>query len=123
MSVLLDYICALLILTGGVFAISAAVGVIRFPDIYSRNHSASKAGTMGSGLILVVVALHASDVSIVMRALAGIAFFLLTAPVAAHLLARAAYVRGFQPSSNTVVDELKGKYQKEDEAIKCNSHY
>lgn len=96
----------LLILAGGFFAFVAAVGLWRFPDIYSRMHAASKAGTLGSGLVLLALAVHAGDTGTITRALAGIVFFLLTAPISAHLLARAAYVVGYGLVESSVLDEM-----------------
>src|SRR5690606_16047940 len=43
---------AFLLVAGSVFSLLAAVGLLRFPDLYTRMHAASKAGTIGSGLLL-----------------------------------------------------------------------
>lgn len=82
---------------GGAFAIVGALGILRFPDVYTRMHSASKAGTLGSGFCLLAVAVWADDFGVTTRALAGVLFFLLTAPISAHLLARAALIAGYAP--------------------------
>lgn len=102
-----DYIAGAFLLIGSFFAIAAAVGLLRFPDVFSRMHAASKAGTLGSGLMLLAIpiALFGSDVA--MRAIAGVVFFILTAPVSAHLLARSTYLSGIKPWSNTGIDEMK----------------
>lgn len=102
-----DTIAALLLLAGAFFAFVAAVGLFRLPDIYSRMHAASKAGTLGSGLVLLAIAVHAGDTSTVTRALAGFVFFLLTAPISAHLLAKAAYVVGYGLAKTSVLDEMR----------------
>lgn len=107
---MLTYLIGILLIVGAAFNLIAAIGLVRFPDVYTRMHAASKAGTLGSGLLLVAIALHAGDVSIATRALAAVTFFLLTAPIAAHLLARAAYVAGIEPWEGTVLDQLKGHY-------------
>lgn len=106
MDSLINIVAGLLILAGAFFAFVAAVGLWRFPDIYSRMHAASKAGTLGSGLVLLALAVHAGDTATVTRALAGIVFFLLTAPISAHLLARAAYVVGYGLVESSVLDEM-----------------
>ena len=103
---LLNYLAAAIIVLGGLFSVVAAIGLIRLPDIYSRSHAASKAGTLGSGLVLVALALQAQDSATVTRAIAAIIFFILTAPIAAHLLARAAYIAGYRLSSQSVIDEM-----------------
>ena len=91
MSELSFYLAGLLLLAGGVFAIGGAVGVLRFPDVFARMHAASKAGIAGSGLALLAVALAAGDLGISARALLALAFFMLTTPLSAHLLARAVF--------------------------------
>ncbi len=102
-----DFIAGILLIAGSVFALLASVGLWRLPDIYTRMHAASKAGTLGSGLMLIAIAAHAGDTSTISRALAGVVFFLLTAPISAHLLAKASYAVGYQLSRNSVVDDLK----------------
>ena len=100
----------LLLLIAGFFFLVAAIGVLRFPDVYARNHSASKAGTVGVGCAFLAIAISSADMPTTVRAIAGILFFLLTAPVSSHLLARAAYCTGLKPWSGTKIDHLKGKY-------------
>ncbi|GEO84326.1 MULTISPECIES: monovalent cation/H(+) antiporter subunit G [Alphaproteobacteria] len=100
---------ASLIVGGALFALVAAIGLNRFPDLYTRMHAASKAGTVGSGLLLLAVGLHAGDLATFSRAIAGFFFFILTAPVSAHLLAKAAHQVGYKLSPVSVLDELKGK--------------
>lgn len=97
---------AFFILAGGLFSLAAAVGVLRLPDILIRMHASTKAGTLGCGLILVAVALHFGDGAIVARSIAAIVFLILTAPVAAHLIGRAAYRTGVPLWHGTVMDEL-----------------
>lgn len=104
-----DIIAGLLLIAGAIFVLLAAIGLWRLPDIYSRMHAASKAGTLGSGLMLIALAVHAGDTSTTSRAIAGVVFFLLTAPISAHLLAKAAYAVGYRLTDETVIDELKKK--------------
>jgi multicomponent Na+:H+ antiporter subunit G len=96
-------VAAVAIIAGGIFGLLAAVGVLRLPDLYTRMHAASKAGVVGSGLILVGVALASGDSAIILRAILGILFLTLTTPISAHLLARAAIKAGHVPfnSRNT----------------------
>ena len=106
----LDIVAGLAVLAGAFFVFAAAVGVLRMPDVYVRMHAATKSGTLGSGLMLLGVALHSGEGDIVTRALAAVVFLVATAPVASHLLGRAAYVSGVPPWRGTVLDELKGHY-------------
>lgn len=104
---LAQYVAALLILAGAGFSVIAAIGVLRLPDLYTRLHAASKAGVMGAGLIFMAVAVASQDGAVMLRALLGIVFLLLSTPVSAHLLARAAYRSGEAPVAGTTVDDLQ----------------
>lgn len=99
------YLSGGLLLAGALFTLLAAIGVLRFPDLYTRMHAASKAGAVGGGLILFVIALMSQDAAVAIRAIIGIIFLLLTTPVAAHLLAKASLAAGYKPWEKTVADE------------------
>lgn len=81
---------ALLMVAGAVFTFLAALGVLRFPDLLTRMHAASKAGMLGGGLLLLGAGLHSGEWHVLLRALAGMVFLFLSTPVSAHLLAKAA---------------------------------
>ena len=110
---MIEIITAILILIGAFLALSASLGLVRFPDLYARMHAASKAGTLGAGCLFAAAAVHFSDTEITIRAIVGIIFFVLTAPISAHLLARAAYWAGVKPHDQSGVDQLAGRYKKE----------
>jgi multicomponent Na+:H+ antiporter subunit G len=107
--ILQDYIAGVLIVIGAAFALVAAIGLLRLPDLYTRMHAASKAGTMGSGVMLIALAMYTDDHAVLTRALAGVMFFLLTAPVSAHLLAKAAYSAGYRLWDGSVHDDMGGE--------------
>jgi multicomponent Na+:H+ antiporter subunit G len=104
---MIEIITALFLIFGSLFSLVAALGMLRLPDTVIRMHAATKAGTLGAGLILVGEAIFYAELGIALRALAAITFLLLTAPVAAHLIGRAAYWTGIQLSSRTWVDQLR----------------
>jgi multicomponent Na+:H+ antiporter subunit G len=82
---------------GALLALLGAIGVLRFPDVYSRIHAASITDTGGASLMLLGLGLL-SGLSIVTLKLAVIwAFIMLTSPTAAHTLANAAYSSGLAP--------------------------
>jgi multicomponent Na+:H+ antiporter subunit G len=89
-----EIVMAVLILLGGFFCFVAGLGVLRLPDVLIRMHASTKAGTLGSGLILVAVAIWFADTATTTRAVATILFLLITAPVAAHMIGRAAFRSG-----------------------------
>jgi multicomponent Na+:H+ antiporter subunit G len=102
-----DYLTGILMLIGGMFCLVAALGLIRLPDTLTRMHAATKAGTLGAGLLIIAEALFFRQLGISLRAAMVIALLLLTAPVAAHLIARASYRIGVSLSERTWIDELK----------------
>ncbi|MBB4237492.1 monovalent cation/H(+) antiporter subunit G [Rhizobium esperanzae] len=106
MDYILAAVTALLLIAGALFALSAAIGLVRLPDLYTRMHAASKVGTVGSGLLLLAAGLYSEDLAILARAVAGFVFLLLTAPVSAHLLARAAHLSGYRLGAVSVRDDL-----------------
>lgn len=107
-----EIIAAILLISGGFFVLVAAVGILRLPDILMRMHASTKAGTLGAGLILLAVAFTYAEIGIVSRAVATIIFILMTAPVAAHAIGRAAYKSGITFWKGTIVDDLKTYYEK-----------
>ena len=100
-----EILTSILVVAGGFFAFAAALGVLRLPDVLIRMHASTKAGTLGCGLILLAAATHFGETAIVARALAAILFLLLTAPVAAHMIGRAAYRTGVPLWKGMVIDE------------------
>jgi len=99
-------ITAALLIVGSFFCLVAAVGMLRLPDTLIRIHAATKAGTLGAGFILLAEAFAIVELGTTLRVAAIIVFLLLTAPVAAHLIGRAAYHRGIHLFDKTWIDEL-----------------
>mgnify|MGYP002780480294 CR=1 FL=1 len=110
-------IVALIIITIGVFfTLVSSIGLVRLPDLYTRVHAAGKAGTLGIVGVLLGVGIYyigQQNFPIVLRMLALIAFFFLTAPVAAHMLDRAAFLTGVKPMDGTQPNDLVGRYDQE----------
>ena len=102
-------IATALLVIGSLFCLVAAVGMLRLPDTLIRMHAATKAGTLGAGCILMAEAVVAAELGTTLKAIDAIVFLLLTAPVAAHLIGRAAYHRGIQLFDKTWIDELGDK--------------
>lgn len=98
----------------------AALGLVRMPDLLTRMHATSKAGALGSGLMVFAVAAAYSDAGITARAIAVMFFIILTAPVAAHALARAGYVVGVEKWSGTVKDDFENEFQDPNHPIDDN---
>lgn len=105
-----EWITSILMLLGGALMLLAAVGVVRMPDLFMRMHAATKPAVLGIGLVLSSVALHFGELGIATRAVLITGFFLLTAPVAAHMIGRAAYFVGTPLWERTIQDDLSGRY-------------
>lgn len=116
-----EMISLLLLLTGAVFVFIAALGVVRMPDMFLRMSAASKAGSLGASLALLAAALYFYDLAIAIRVIATIAFIFLTTPVAAHLIARAAYVNDVPLWEKTICNELQGRYDRETHRLASSS--
>jgi multicomponent Na+:H+ antiporter subunit G len=99
-----DWLAALLLVSGGAFCLVAGVGVVRLPDIYMRMHAATKAGTLGLGLICGAVMVEADSWRNVVEALFVFLFMIATAPVGAHLIGRAAFRTRVPMSPRTLSD-------------------
>ena len=117
MDTLVALVTSVLVVVGALFAFLAAVGINRLPDVYSRMHAASKAGTVGSGLLLIAIGIHSLDGGVFSRAIAGVVFLLLTAPISAHLLARAAYAAGYRMWEGSVLNEMPSQSEHPDTTV------
>lgn len=113
---ILEILTCFFLLLGGVLSLIAAAGVLRMPDIFIRMHAATKVGTVGVSSIAIGLMIHFGTLTVTSRGVLVIAFFLLTAPVAAHMIARAAYRSGVSLWLLTRIDEWKthGEIEKED---------
>ena len=92
-----EVVTALLLVAGGFFCVVGGIGLVRMPDFYTRMHAASVAETLGAGLLLLAMMLHAgfSLVTAKLVILGLLIFF--TSPAATHALAKAGMTRGIEP--------------------------
>jgi multicomponent Na+:H+ antiporter subunit G len=102
-----------LFLLGVAFMLIAAIGVVRMPDIFMRLHCSTKSATLGVGCVMLGAALHFGEFAIWARAVAVVVFIFVTAPVAGHVLGRAAYLARAPLWEGTLSDELHGRYAPE----------
>lgn len=106
-----EYLVFGLLLIGSFLVLVAGIGVLRMPDLFLRMSATAKAGTLGTGLMVLAAAIHFNEFAIYTRAIALIAFLISTAPVSAHMLGRAAYFDGVPLWEGTVKDDLRGHYE------------
>jgi multicomponent Na+:H+ antiporter subunit G len=109
---------AILLLAGAGFAFIAALGIVRFPDLFTRMHAASKASSLGLGCLLMGVALAYPTPIVIAKCITVLLFIFLTAPIAAHMIGRAAYLLKVPFWKGTVADELKGRYSEDRKTLR-----
>lgn len=105
----MNIIIIFLLLAGTFFIFSSALGLIRFPGVYTRLHAATKAPTLGiiSILLATFLFLYGSHQIISGKTLLAILFIFLTSPVAGHVLSRAAHRSGIKPFLRHREDEYE----------------
>jgi multicomponent Na+:H+ antiporter subunit G len=111
---------AMLLVVGALFMLLAGLGILRLPDLFMRLQASTKASTLGVGCMLLAAAIHFQDLAVTTRAVLIIAFFFLTAPVGAHMIARAAYAVGVPLWKGTITDELRDQRRVETQAVTNN---
>ena len=92
---MIEAIVSALVLLGAGFTLIGSIGLARFPDVYTRLHGPTKATTLGIGSLVLasMIWLSANGDGITLRDALIAVFLFLTAPVSAHLLAKAALHR------------------------------
>ena len=101
-----DITGALLLLLGALLCFAAAVGLLRFPDVLSRMHAATKPQTLGLLLLVVGVALEVRQPQVLGLLFLVAVLQLLTAPVSAHMVGRTAYRTHQVDDDSLIADEL-----------------
>jgi len=114
---ILEIISSIFLLAGSVFFLISSIGILRFPDLYTRMHAATKGGAFGAVLMLMGVAVHFAELWISIEVLLVIIFIFLTAPVAGHMIGRAAYLLNTPLWNDTVIDEWCVDLQHEQSSI------
>ena len=100
---LLNVLCVLCLLIGAFFFFGTAVGVVRFPDLYTRIHAASKGDTLSTILLMTGFAIYnlhdptPANVLVSIKILFIMGFIFITSPTAGHVLTEAAYMTGAKP--------------------------
>ena len=109
---MLEYFLSFLILTGAIFTFIGSLGLLRLKDFYTRLHGPTKATTLGVGSLLIASSVFFStlDAGISLHEILITLFLFITAPVSAHLLAKAALHLNLHSLAKTPAKET---YEKE----------
>ena len=90
-------ITGILLALGCFFIVVSSIGIVRFPDFYSRMHPAGKSDTLGQLLVLSGLMVYEGFSLVSVKLLIIIVFIFIVNPTATHALAKAAYVSGLKP--------------------------
>ena len=93
---LIDFMAALLLLAGAVFFLAGTIGLLRFPDVFTRLHALTKADNVGLGLIVMGLCLNAGSLAVVGKLLLIWLLVLISGASVAHLIASNAVHRGMK---------------------------
>lgn len=116
---IIRFFIAAFIIIGAFLSLAAVFGVLRLPDVYTRNHAASKAATLGVMSILLGTFLYfyIEEGHFNSRVILGIVFIFMTSPVAGHLISRAAYNSGVKLSNTSVQDDLEKAHAEKEKIV------
>jgi len=91
-----DYLSSVLLIVGAFFSLAGTLGLLRFPDVYTRLHALTKADNVGLGLVVAGLALQAESWAAAGKLLLIWLLVLLAGASVSHLVARGALQRGIQ---------------------------
>ncbi|SFT81585.1 multisubunit sodium/proton antiporter, MrpG subunit [Sedimentitalea nanhaiensis] len=111
MQAVIDILSWIFIIGGSFFAIVGAVGLVRFPDFWSRLHAVSVTDSAGVILLIVGMALQAGLTLVTVKLLLILAFLFITGPTSTHAVANAALVSGLKPRSSVDRDDADAATQ------------
>ncbi|WP_422934379.1 monovalent cation/H(+) antiporter subunit G [Sinomonas sp. P47F7] len=101
-----DVVAGVLMVAGALLSLGAAIGLLRFPDLLTRMHAATKPQVLGSLLLLTALGLELRSWALVPLLVVAWIFQLLTVPVSAHMVGRAGYRTKHVDKARLTVDEL-----------------
>jgi multicomponent Na+:H+ antiporter subunit G len=107
-----DFLTATLILTGALFILTAAIGVLRLPDVLCRSHAVAKALTLGMFLMLLGLWVHLGDSNAALKITLAIFFQLVTIPLASHLVGLLALQKNLPRWKERPVDDHRKRDEK-----------
>lgn len=111
---MIEIIASVLLFLGSFFMLVASIGMLRLPDLYTRMHAATKAGTLGVTFILAATCVLFYSCTVLAESIILIGFIFTSAPIAAHLLARSAYKTDEYFYNPSQVNELQGHSHEND---------
>lgn len=103
-----EILTGIFLILGSFIVLLAGLGVVKMPDIYTRMSATSKASTLGVSIILITTGFFFGTTEIITRTLLIVIFLMITAPVASHLLGKAAHLNKLPLWDRTKRDDVSG---------------
>jgi multicomponent Na+:H+ antiporter subunit G len=97
MDIVITISSAVFLLIGSFLCISGSIGILRFPDFYTRMHAVGVTDTLGAGMILIGLMIISPDLLVFAKLVMILLFTMLIGPTTSHVLAKAAYHNGLKP--------------------------
>jgi multicomponent Na+:H+ antiporter subunit G len=99
MDIIITISSGFFLLVGSFLCFSGGIGLLRFPDFYTRMHAAGVTDTLGAGMILVGLMILSTDLLVFSKLVLVLLLTLLIGPTTSHVLAKAAYHNGLMPKT------------------------
>ena len=99
MSIFIDIISAVFLIVGSVFVIIGGIGLVRFPDFFTRLHAAGVCDTLGAWLVLLGLLLQSGWSVVSIKLIMIFVLLIITGPTATHALAKSALHGGVKPKN------------------------
>jgi len=91
---------SLCLFIGSFLCVSGGIGILRFPDFYTRMHAVGVTDTLGAGMILIGLMILSPDFLVFTKLMIVLLLTLLIGPTTSHVLAKAAFHNGLKPALN-----------------------
>jgi multicomponent Na+:H+ antiporter subunit G len=101
------------LIIGTIFIFIGSLGLLKMPDVYLRMSASTIAGTFGVASMLIAAAIHFFSLGVTLHIIGVIVFLILTVPIGAHMMGRAATIISLPKWEKMVYDDAEGKYNEE----------
>ena len=109
--IVFEILSNVVLIIGLVFVFLGMLGLLRLPDVYNRMHASTKIGTLGAFGVMLSILLKVGFTPMGVKAITVCLFLLLTAPIAAHMIGRAARRNGVKLCKESIIDEYGKSYK------------
>lgn len=115
---ILEWIAAIFLILGSLFMMVAAIGVVKFDDVYMRMHAITKAASLGAILMLTSVSLLFTGWLVLLEAFLVVLFIILTTPLATQMISKSSHISNMPKGEGYITDELEDKEIEQGEKLR-----